>query len=107
MDKITNKRIIKELKKLKKKLKEINLNKMIMFGSRARNEELEYSDVDVIVVSKDFENLKFKQRPNKFLDSWKYPIDLEIICYTPEEFEIKKNQIGIVQQAVKEGIEIK
>ncbi len=104
---ITNKNTIKELKKLKEKIKKFKLDKMILFGSRARNEELEYSDADVIVVSKDFENLKFRERPDEFLDVWTYPIDLEILCYTPIEFEKKKKQIGIVQQAVKEGIEIK
>lgn len=38
---------------------------------------------------------------------WDGPVDLEPLCYTPEEFEKKKKQIGIVSEAVKEGIEIK
>jgi len=35
-----------------------------------------------------------------------YPLDIEPLCYTPEEFEKKKKQIGIVSRAVKEGIEL-
>ena len=37
---------------------------------------------------------------------WNEDLDLEVICYTPKEFEIKKNQIGIIRTAVKEGIEL-
>jgi hypothetical protein len=32
---------------------------------------------------------------------------MDILCYTPEEFERKKKQIGVVQQAAQEGIGIK
>jgi hypothetical protein len=32
---------------------------------------------------------------------------MDILCYTPEEFEKKKKQIGIVRTAVEEGIEIR
>gem|GEM_PF-4438397 len=28
------------------------------------------------------------------------------LCYTPEEFEEKKKEIGIVRQAVEEGIDL-
>jgi hypothetical protein len=35
---------------------------------------------------------------------WKEPYPLEIICYTPEEFEKKKGQIGMVRDAVNKGI---
>jgi hypothetical protein len=38
-------------------------------------------------------------------DFWQHwPIEIEPLCYTPEEFEVKKNQIGIVSEAIKEGI---
>jgi hypothetical protein len=31
---------------------------------------------------------------------------LEVLCYTPQEFEKGKKQLGIIQEALKEGIEI-
>jgi len=91
-------------KRIKKKFK---FNKLILFGSRARGDNLKNSDFDFIIISKEFENKPFFLRPSEFFDYWKLNVDLEIICYTPQEFEKKKNQIGIVQQAFKEGIEIK
>ena len=38
---------------------------------------------------------------------WKhYPLDIEPLCYTPEEFKIKSKEHGIIRQAINEGIEI-
>jgi hypothetical protein len=41
-------------------------------------------------------------------DYWQYLPEIEEFCYTPGEFEKKKKkkQIGLVKQAVKEGIEL-
>ncbi|MBS3099026.1 nucleotidyltransferase domain-containing protein [Candidatus Pacearchaeota archaeon] len=83
------------------------MEKAILFGSRARGDNFNDSDYDIIIVSPDFANILFTQRIAKMYDFWKhYPLDIEPICYTPEEFEKKKKQIGLVQQAVKEGIEL-
>ena len=101
MGKIKTSEVLKELKLMKKRSK---VEEMLLFGSRARNEELLTSDVDVIVISKRFVNMPFRQRPNKFLDAWTLPVDLEIICYSPEEFSRKKKEIGLVREAVKQGV---
>jgi len=106
MDKKSNK-IVKILKEYKKRVKEkINLNKIILFGSRARGEERKNSDVDLIIVSKDFNGEKSFKRPAKFYLEWDYDYETDIICLTPEEFKKKRMQIGIIQNALKEGIEI-
>lgn len=76
-----------------------------MFGSRARGDHLRNSDYDVILVSTDFEGMFFTRRSALMYDFWNHwPIQIEPLCYTPEEFEAKKKQIGIVSQAVREGI---
>lgn len=96
-------KIIKELKEFKKKNK---IDKMIFFGSRAGNKYTKYSDIDLIVISSKFKKIKsFKRAPVLRL-KWKldYPVDL--LCYTPEEFEKKKKEPTIVKEAVENGIEI-
>ncbi len=103
MGKVTTKKIISELKSFKKKWK---VSQMILFGSRARGEERLDSDVDVILVSGKFSGIPFRQRPDKFLDAWKLPVDFEVLCYTPEEIERKKAELGLVRQAFKEGLNI-
>jgi len=99
---VETKRVVTELRKIKSKVnKTYKINKMLLFGSRAKGEELLTSDVDVIAVSKDFTKIAFKKRPDIFIQAWKLPIDLEILCYSPEEFKRKQKEVGIVREAVK------
>ncbi len=80
--------------------------KIILFGSRARGDHLVDSDVDVVIVSSKFVGVPWPRRIGNVAKLWPGLIEIEPLCYTPEEFNSKKKQIGIVQQAVKEGIEI-
>jgi len=97
-------KILDFLNKVKKKF---SIEKAVLFGSRARGDYLEDSDYDVILVSPDFKNIFFTQRIAMLYEYWKFfPINIEPLCYTPEEFERMKKRIGIVQQAIKEGIEL-
>ena len=45
-------------------------------------------------------------RLTMLFELWDYDFDLDILAYTPEEFEEKRHEIGIVNQAVKDGIEL-
>ncbi|MEN4017549.1 MAG: nucleotidyltransferase domain-containing protein [Methanobacterium sp.] len=87
--------------------KEFNPELVLLFGSRARNEYLKESDYDFIIVSKKFEGIHFLERIQQLLEFWDLDQDVDILPYTPEEFEKKKNEIGIVNEAFKEGIIIK
>jgi len=80
--------------------------RVILFGSRARGEALSTSDLDLILVSPRFASVPFLERPVKILESLGYPGGLELLCYTPEEFEAKREEMGIVRVAVMEGIEL-
>ena len=81
------------------------IEKAIFFGSRARGDNLKNSDYDVILVSPDFAGIFFSRRIARMYEFWDYfPLNIEPLCYTPEEFEKKKKQAGLVRQAVKEGL---
>lgn len=77
---------------------------VLLFGSRARNEYLKESDFDFIIVSRKFEGVHFLKRIEKILLFWNLDNDVDILPYTPAEFEKKKHEIGIVNEAIKEGI---
>lgn len=95
-------RIVDFLQKVKRKY---NISHAIFFGSRAKGEHLKESDYDIILVSKDFRDIFFSKRSALMYDFWQHwPIEIEPLCYTPEEFEVKKKQIGIVSEALKEGM---
>ncbi len=92
---------------LQKVRKRYNISQAIFFGSRATGEHLKDSDYDIILVSEDFRDIFFSMRSALMYDFWQHwPIEIEPLCYTPEEFEAKKKQIGIVSEAIKEGISL-
>ncbi len=81
--------------------------KIILFGSRATGKARKDSDYDFIIISPRFKTIEWEDRARKAYHLKRnIRAAMDIMCYTPEEFNLKKKQIGIVQQAVKEGIEI-
>ncbi len=87
--------------------KKYHIDKAIFFGSRARGDNFKNSDYDIILVSPDFRKIFFTDRIAKMYVFWKHwPLEIEPLCYTPEEFAEKKLQIGIVKRAVEEGIDL-
>lgn len=99
--------VLKAVKKFKEKVRPVcDIKKLILFGSFARGDYHKWSDIDMIIVSEDFGNLKKVQRPVRLYDYWTSDYPVDFLCYTPEEFNKLKNRITIVREAVKEGIEI-
>ena len=86
-------------------------DEMWLWGSRAYGSPGEYSDIDLIVVSNKFSDIKFTKRMYKFIESIGLLTDrstevVDVLCYTPDEFARKKDQISIVSEALKTGIRI-
>jgi hypothetical protein len=76
---------------------------VIAFGSRVRGDALSTSDLDLVLVSPWFASVPFLKRPVAVLEPLDFPAGLELLCYTPEEFEEKRQELGIVRVAVEEG----
>jgi len=99
--------IIKQLNSFKEKLnRKIAIDNMIFFGSIAKGKAKKWSDIDLVIVSKKFNNVKTYKRAKGFRDYWKLDYPVDFLCYTPEEFNRLKKQVTIVREAVKEGIVI-
>lgn len=58
------------------------------------------------LVSDDFQGMFFTDRMAEVLRRWKEEVDLQAFCYTVEEFELKRHQLGLVQEVVKHGIRL-
>ena len=86
--------------------KRIPIQKMILFGSRAKGKPSRYSDFDLIIVSKKFRRVNSLNRSLGFYKYWNLNYPIDFLCYTPEEFKRLSKGITIVREAVKEGIEI-
>jgi|SRR3989344_3669828 len=99
--------LIQNLKLFKKRVdRDFKVDKLIFFGSRAKGTSRRYSDVDLILVSSKFKKLDFVERGAKMYNYWNIHYPVDFLCYTPEEFNKLKKQATIVQEAVKEGIEL-
>lgn len=95
----------KALREFVRRLKaRFDIENILIFGSRAKEEALKDSDYDFIIVSKDFEGIFFTDRVSMLYDLWKLSAPLEALCYTPEEFKKKAREISIVREALKHGI---
>jgi predicted nucleotidyltransferase len=104
MGRQTTTEVIRGLRSLKGRLaRRIRVDRMILFGSRARGDWLLTSDADLMIVSPDFANLRFAERSAEILRHWRGRVDLEVFCYTPDEIAGRRHEIGVISQALKEG----
>jgi predicted nucleotidyltransferase len=82
------------------------LERAVLFGSRARGDELLDSDYDLILVSPAFEHLAWTDRIRAVLNLWDLDVDLQPLCYTPAEFARKSAEISTVAEAIREGVPV-
>ncbi|MBI5036148.1 nucleotidyltransferase domain-containing protein [Candidatus Micrarchaeota archaeon] len=75
--------------------------KILLFGSFARGDYHEKSDVDLVVVA-DFKE-RFFERIGKVLECNDTDLVVEALAYTPEEFERKKTET-FLRKALAEGV---
>jgi predicted nucleotidyltransferase len=98
----------KEIQRLlKKTFGDLDYEKIILFGSRAKGEFSEESDYDIlIIVQKSLaieEKMRLLARLRKELA--KKGIDADIIIKSSDEVEYYKDKIGsVVKTALKEGV---
>ncbi len=74
---------------------------IILHGSVARGDVHASSDIDMIVVG-DFQQ-RFVERAAQLYERIQYDVDLDLLPYTPAEFEMLKTSSGIVKEALREG----
>lgn len=79
----------------------------ILFGSRINGVPHEWSDIDMIVVSKTFEQTRFIGRAYHFKTIVGPHIATSVLCYTPDEFVSASTGIGVVPDACREGVWLK
>jgi uncharacterized protein len=77
---------------------------VLVFGSSARGDALADSDLDLLVVSGRFRGHSFLDRASTVLTDLNLPFGADVLCYTPEEFGRKRRELGVVRQALKEGV---
>ena len=81
---------------------QVNPERILLFGSVARGEARETSDVDLIVVEES--DLTFKQRMNFLYSEIERHDEVDMFWYTPEELETMRKTSSFVRRAIEEGV---
>jgi hypothetical protein len=77
---------------------------VLAFGSRTRGEGLAHSDLDLLVVSDAFHGIPWLHRPVLVHEALDLSFGVDLLCYTPEEYERKRRELGIVRTATEQGL---
>lgn|SRR3989338_7044409 len=92
------------LEKVKRKY---SPQEIILFGSRAKGTHHKDSDYDLLIIAESFRKIDFYDRcvlMYKLKRGLK--VSMDNVCLTPEEFEHRRKLLGIIQEAVREGVVI-
>ena len=82
-----------------------------LFGSRAVGDASATSDIDLLVVSERFAQVRRLRRRSTFLretglaQAYDLPV-VDPLCYTPEEYRVGLQQPTIVAEAVATGVQL-
>ncbi len=82
--------------------KRVSLSSVVVFGSRARGDNLEGSDYDALVLSPDFADYNRFERIELLLDAWPGILPFEPVAMTPEEFAAAEG--ALVWDIIDEGL---
>jgi predicted nucleotidyltransferase len=78
-------------------------SRVILFGSYARGEATDRSDVDLMVVA-ETDLPRHKRAINLYKQFRPYPFGMDIVVYTPQEIEEgKKSALTFVSAVLREG----
>jgi predicted nucleotidyltransferase len=77
----------------------LNISKIILFGSQAREQANEDSDIDIVIISEDFEDKDIFERCEMTKDAEimtirEFMIPIDIITMTPDEFNSESSIIA-------------
>ena len=83
----------------------LDVSKIILFGSQSREEATEESDIDILIISEDFQGKDVFERANltKYAEitaTKKFMVPFDIITLTPDEFE---NETSPIAEYAKKG----
>ena len=106
MDETTINRVDSQLRRIAAD-HDVDIDRIVYFGSRVRDDYEEESDIDIILVSSNFQGQPTYKRPAPFYREWPYD-DLpepELICLTPDEYdEQRRRKPHIVREATETGM---
>ncbi|MEA3402995.1 MAG: nucleotidyltransferase domain-containing protein [Armatimonadota bacterium] len=93
--------IRRELQRIIPLLADLGAQRVILFGSAARERIRATSDLDLIVVMET--DAPFVERVQRIREAIAPRLSCDVLVYTPEEFEEMTQSSLLVRQALREG----
>jgi len=87
----------------------VRISRMVLFGSYARGEADEHSDIDIAVISDDFKDMNLLERLEFIgtaLAKARIMEPVEVRAYTEEEFASKGKGTFVGDEVKAKGVEI-
>ena len=85
-------------------IEQINPKKIILFGSYARGEATNDSDIDLLVVINDYDD-RYKTASNISMELSPSPYPSDVLTYYTKDIKQMKNSYGfVVRYALEEGV---
>jgi len=111
MQKGLSSKVVEAIKTLVRGLRShgVRVERVLVFGSRVRGDWLKTSDIDVVLVSKDWKGMKFTERLDLVEKvQWEnnIRIHIEAIPLTPEELEEGTRHSAVLRDASRYWIEL-
>ncbi len=91
------------IKAFLRRIKKLDPELVLLFGSRAAGKNMENSDYDIAIISRIFEGMHPLKRMELLYSFWDFETRADLLAYTPEEFEKLKKRIGIVREIARKG----
>jgi hypothetical protein len=80
--------------------------RVLIFGSRARGTASEESDLDVIIIAREFGAVPFLRRMPMLMKMIPFPKHIDYLCYPPREFNRVLNASSFLTNALNAPIEL-
>lgn len=94
-------RLNREIERMVALFPDLGVQKALLFGSAARGDVIGTSDIDLILIKET--DKRFIDRVEEALLALEPAVDLDVLVYTPAEFEDLLESSPFVQAAVRDG----
>ncbi len=84
--------------------KGVTVEYIVLFGSVARGDHVEDSDLDFIIVSRSWQGMEVEERLSLLYRLWDKPRDATFIPLTPSELVRLRDKSITVAEALRDGI---
>jgi predicted nucleotidyltransferase len=83
----------------------LRVTSIVLIGSRARGDALETSDVDLLIVSDDFEGMPYLERLHEATQDWMPSPSLEVFAHTEAEVRKRSKTLTLhILEALDRGV---